>query len=175
MKNLDVIKDLYKDIVDKRNKYKIELDDYTTEVEIIKKSLDYRKSKEDDSKFFSPRSNDNGIESVDELDKKLEKYEKLTEEVRNNFEYYDGYCQKLSEFLNNEKYNVGETKVTGSLDSDISYSLNLNYDINDIESKISAVQNRIEFCLNIFDNDRERTKNELKEIKRMIDNMMEIF
>ena len=79
MKNMDVIKDLYKDIVNKRNKYKIDLDNCLTEAEIIKRSMEYRKTTEDDSKFFSPRSTDNGMESVDELEKKLDETDRAND------------------------------------------------------------------------------------------------
>ena len=44
MKKLDIINDLYKDIVSKRNKLKITLDDYITESEIIKRNIEYSNS-----------------------------------------------------------------------------------------------------------------------------------
>ena len=75
MNNENVVEDLYKDIIAKRNKCKIDFDNCITEIEIIKRSLEYRSTMEDDSRFFSPRNSDNGIESADDLNDKLEKYE----------------------------------------------------------------------------------------------------
>lgn len=169
----NVVEDLYKDIIGKRNKCKIDLDNYVTEIEITKRSLEYRSSMEDDSRFFSPRSNDNGNESVDDLNAKLEKYEKLAEEKKNEFEYYDSYCTRLANYLKDNSNNKTAHIENDLSDNDISYSLNLNYDVDDIKTKLSAIKNMTDLCVNIFDNDRERTRQELLIIKRSIDRIID--
>lgn len=171
MDNENVVKDLYKDIIAKRNKCKIDLDNYITEIEIIKKSLEYRTSMEDDSRFFSPRSNDTGIESTDDLNLRLDKYEKLAEETRTLFDYYDGYCIKLSEYIKSDDASNND-KSEGS-DKDIEYSLKLNYDYSDIKTRLSSIEKNIDLCLKIFDTDRERTRLELKRIHDSINALME--
>ena len=176
MKNIDVIKDLYKDIVTKKNKCKIDLDNYLTEAEIIKRSMEYRKSTEDDSKFFSPRSNDKGMESVDELEKKLDDYEMLAEESREKFEYYENYAKRLAAFIQDDEEKDNDnmkTSFKNKDEDDVTYSLSLNYDINDTISKLSSIGNRLDLCLKIFDNDRERTKTEIIEVKKMIESLID--
>lgn len=169
--NENVIYDLHKDIITKRNKCKFDLDNYITEIEIIKKSLEYRNSMEDDSRFFSPRSNDNGMESTDDLNLRLEKYEKLAEETRNLFDYYDGYCIKLSEYI--KKDDTQEKEIKTDNDKEIEYNLNLNYDFNEIKNRLSSLGNKVDLCLKIIDNDKERTKQELKRIQKSINEIME--
>lgn len=172
----NVVEDLYKDIVEKRNKCKIDLDNYVTEIEIAKRSIEYKSSMEDDSRFFSPRNNDNGIESRDELNYKLEEFEKMADDKNNEFEYYDSYCKRLSEYLNQ---NNKKEKLSNDIDhdrnndNDISYSINLNYNVDDIKTKLSIIKNMVDLCVNIFENDRERTKQELSKIKKSVDRMID--
>ena len=173
MKKYDIINELYKDIVNKRNKLKITLDDYVTESEIIRRNIEYSNSKEDDSRFFSPRSSENTMESLDEMDKNLEKYEKLIEDTKEEFTYYDNYCSKISDFLKSVEDDNDTNKELDSSFSedpkeDVSYSLNLNYDVENIKESLKTLENKIDVCLKIFDNDRERTRNEIRNISRSI-------
>ena len=173
MKKLDIINDLYKDIVSKRNKLKITLDDYITESEIIKRNIEYSNSKEDDSRIFSPRSSENTMESLDEMYKNLEKNEKLIEGTKEEFTYYDNYCTKISDFLNsaeedNNSDSGDDSSVSDDPNNDVSYSLNLNYDVENIKESLKTLDNKIDVCLKIFDNDRERTRNEIRNISKSL-------
>ncbi|MCR4806365.1 MAG: hypothetical protein K5857_01695 [Lachnospiraceae bacterium] len=167
MEKDNVINDLYKDIVKKRNKWKIDLDNYITEIEILKRSIEYNSSREDDSRFFSPRSNDKSFESTDELSTKMESYEKLVEETKDQFNYYDTYCTRLALLIKSDKDKEDDNE------EEISYSLNLNYDVEGIKEKLESVMNSLDLCLKIFDNDRNRTREELKNLKRNIEGILE--
>ena len=50
-----VLKELFDDFLKKRNEYKIEIDNYETEKEIIRRKIEYSEKTEDESKLFSPR------------------------------------------------------------------------------------------------------------------------
>lgn len=168
MNNDNVIDDLYKDIVNKRNKCKIDLDNYITEIEILKRSIEYNTFLEDDSRFFSPRNNENINDNSDSLSFKMEKYEKLVEETKERFNYYDSYCSRLALLIKNNN-KTEETKNSKNIeDKDISYNLNLNYDVNDIKEKLLGLNNQLDLCIKIFDNDKERTKQEIVNINKAL-------
>ena len=172
MSNDNVIDDLYKDIVNKRNKCKIDLDNYITELEILKRSIEYNTFIEDDSRFFSPRNNENINDNSDSLSFKMENYEKLVEETKERFNYYDGYCSRLALLIktNNETDESDNNRNTG--DKDVSYNLNLNYDVNDIKEKLLGLNNKLDLCIKIFDNDKERTKQEIVNINKALDQLI---
>lgn len=169
MRDDKIISELYKDIVEKRNMCKIKLDDLITEIEIVKKSIEYRSSVEDDTRFFSPRNIDNGIETSEDLSDKLEGYEKLCDDTKKEFEYYDHYCTGLANYLNEQTddSDVNDSKV------DIkTYNLNLNYDYNDIKDKLLSIKSMTDLCIKIFDNDAERTRQEIKKINKSLKNLI---
>ena len=178
MSKYEFVNELYKDIIKKRNKYKIDLDNYITESEIIKRNIEYKTSTEDDSKFFSPRNTENGIESLEEMNDSLEKYEKLIEETREDFDYYDDYCIRISNFLKmvdeeHEEIIHEKSDENKDEDQDISYNLSLNYDLDGIKEKLISLENKLDVCLKIFDNDRERIKQEIKNISKSLNQIID--
>ena len=65
----NILKDIYSDFITKRNEYKIENDNYQTEIYIINKKLEYYKNEEDESRVFSPRESENkGVDSFEKLE-----------------------------------------------------------------------------------------------------------
>ncbi len=171
----NVVSDLYNELIIKKNKCKIDLDNCIAEIEITKKSLEYKSSIEDDSRFFSPRSTGNGIDSENDLKLKLDNYEKIAESKKNELDHYDRYCKRLAEYL---QLNIGESADTDIQNNEknnvnnIRYSINLNYNMDDIKSRLINLKNMTELSIKIFDNDRERARQELKNIDKMLDKMI---
>jgi ElaB/YqjD/DUF883 family membrane-anchored ribosome-binding protein len=184
----EVIEEIYKDFTDKRNMYKIEMDNYTAEIEILERSIEYSSRIEDTSKLFSPRTSENVIDSIEDLKLKLDTTERLLEESKKNFEYYNNYYEKLKPIIENElKPDINdilygnidneETPEMEELDVDqeedgITYNLNLNYDIDDTKEKLTNISHKIDTCLKIFDNDTDRAKQEIKNINRSINKLL---
>ena len=171
-KKNDVVHDIYREIIIKRNKCKIDLDNYAAEIEIAKKSIEYSSSIEDDSVFFSPRRNEKSIDNENDLNSVLEKYENLLEIKNKEFEYYDEYCKRLADYL---KLNDNEESVLKNIkdnEKKYTYNINLNYDVNDIKNKLLMLKNMTEICIRIFDNDRERTRQELIRIDKSIEDII---
>ena len=98
------------------------------------------------------------------------RYEKLVEETKDQFNYYDAYCTRLALII---KSDSDKEDVEKEEDEEISYSLNLNYDVEGIKEKLESVMNSLDLCLKIFDNDRNRTKEELKNLKKNIEGILE--
>ena len=167
MNNDNVVKDIYKEILRKRNSCKIDLDNYNTDMEIEKKSMEYRSSMEDDSKFFSPRSNGISLNDDYEITNIIEKYEELIETKKKEYDYYDEYCTRLADYL---KLNENEesSDFLKETDKDFTYSINLNYDFNDLKNKLTMIKNMTEIGIKIYDNDRERTRQELIRINKAL-------
>ena len=193
-KNGEVLSEIYKDFVEKRNMYKIELDNYTAELEVLEKSIEYSSRIEDTSKLFSPRTSETVIDSIEDLKLKKETTERLLEECREKYNYYNNFYEKLKPVVeeetkpdindiiygtvNNEEEGFETSDLDSILDEDkdedmeISYSLNLNYNIDDIKEKLSNIEHKVDTCLKIFDNDIDRTKTELKNIGRSINKLL---
>ena len=169
--NDNVVKDLYNELIKKRNICKIDLDNYRTEMEIEKKSMEYKSSIEDDSRFFSPRCNDNSINSENDLNTIIEKYEKMIEAKKIEFEYYDEYCKRLADHL---KLNDDEESLENIKEADnkFTYSISLNYDINDIKNKLLIIKNMMEISIKIYDNDHERTRQEMIRIDKALEDIL---
>ena len=193
-KNGEVLSEIYKDFVEKRNMYKIELDNYTAELEVLEKSIEYSSRIEDTSKLFSPRTSETVIDSIEDLKLKKETTERLLEECREKYNYYNNFYEKLKPVVeeetkpdindiiygtvNNEEEGFETSDLDSILDEDkdedmeISYSLNLNYNIDDIKEKLSNIEHKVDTCLKIFDNDIDRTKTELKNIGISINKLL---
>lgn len=171
MKNDNVVEDIYKEILQKRNKCKIDIDNYETEMEIEKRNLEYRSSIEDDSKIFSPRSNGNIIEDSNDINSIIEKYEKLIEAKKKEYDHYEGYCKRLAHHLKLNE-NDETLKSLKESDKDFTYSISLNYDVNEIKNKLSMVKNMTEISIKIYDNDRERTRQELIRIDKALEDLI---
>lgn len=193
-KNGEVLSEIYKDFVEKRNMYKIELDNYTAELEVLEKSIEYSSRIEDTSKLFSPRTSETVIDSIEDLKLKKETTERLLEECREKYNYYNNFYEKLKPVVeeetkpdindiiygtvNNEEEGFETSDLDSFLDEDkdedmeISYSLNLNYNIDDIKEKLSNIEHKVDTCLKIFDIDIDRTKTELKNIGRSINKLL---
>lgn len=181
--NMEVLIEIYKDFMDKRNMYKIEVDNYVAELDVLEKSIEYSSRLEDTSKIFSPRTSENIIDSIEDYKHKQEVTERLLEESKEKYEYYNGFYEKLKPIIDEEEkpdindliYGDGsEEKETESYEEDenITYNLNLNYNMDDTKDKLSNISHKIETCLKIFDNDTDRVKQELKSIGKMIDKLM---
>ena len=177
MKDLErdnILKDIYNDFLTERNKYKIEIDNYQTEIEIINRQMEYYKNEEDESKIFSPRENENrGIDSYEKLENERDELEIMIEDLKEKFKYYSDYCNRMKSFFSEENDESvksvkeiwkTERTVDENINEDIVYNLNLNYDNGEIENKLSRIINKMELCLKISDKDQERTKRELKTI-----------
>lgn len=187
----EVIEEIYRDFTEKRNMYKIETDNYSAEIEVLEKSIEYSTRVEDTSKLFSPRTSENVIDSIEDLNLKKETTERLLEESRNKFEYYNNYYEKLKQIIDVELmpdindiiYGDKRTEddqypevIEDADDNDeITYSLNLNYDVNDTKEKLSYISHKINTCLKIFDSDTDRAKQEIKNIGRSLDDLLKNY
>lgn len=181
--NMEVLIEIYKDFMDKRNMYKIEIDNYKAELEVLEKSIEYSSRIEDTSKVFSPRASENIIDSIEDYKQKQEVTERLLEESREKYEYYNNFYEKLKPIIEEGKKpdindliygDDPEEKDDGIFEKDenITYNLNLNYNMDDTKDKLSNISHKIETCLKIFDNDPDRVKQEIKSIGKMIDKLM---
>ncbi len=185
MKNIseyeNLLKEIYNDFLKKRNRYKIEKDNYETEIEIIRRKIEYSENAEDESKLFSPREVDRRrTDSMEDLLIKKEELELVLDEVKEKYNYYNDYCIKLSPFVNKEDDDsaasaVEETErfVNEHMNEDIVYNLSLNYDLDDVRNKLSGTIHKLDVCLKIFDNDNERAKNEIKSAGKSLKEVLE--
>ena len=191
----EVIKEIYRDFTEKRNMYKIEVDNYSAEIEVLEKSIEYSSRIEDTSKLFSPRTSEMVIDSIEDLKIKKEATERLLEESRQKYEYYNNYFEKLKLIVEEESkpdindilYGDEEKHFDWDLasikdhddkeeekdeDSEFSFNLNLNYDVDETRDKLSNISHKIDTCLKIFDSDRERAKQEIKSVDRSIKKLL---
>ena len=187
----EVIEEIYKDFTDKRNMYKIEVDNYSAEIEILDRSIEYSSRMEDTSKLFSPRTSENVIDSIEDLKLKLETTERLLEESKEKYDYYNNYYEKLKPIVENElKPDINDiiygdkeieddmvTAVSKENDEEdaVTYNLNLNYDMDGTKEKLTSISHKIDTCLKIFDSDTDRAKQEIKNIGRTIDKLLETY
>lgn len=187
----EVIEEIYKDFTDKRNMYKIEIDNYSAEIEILDRSIEYSSRMEDTSKLFSPRSSENVIDSIEDLKLKMETTERLLEESKEKFDYYNNYYDKLKPIVENElkpdindiiygdKEKEDDMVPAISKENDeedaVTYNLNLNYDMDGTKEKLTSISHKIDTCLKIFDSDTDRTKQEIKNIGRTIDKLLKTY
>ena len=187
----EVIEEIYKDFTDKRNMYKIEIDNYSAEIEILDRSIEYSSRMEDTSKLFSPRTSENVIDSIEDLKLKLETTERLLEESKEKFDYYNNYYDKLKPIVENELkpdindiiYGDKEIKddmvpaVSKENDEEdaVTYNLKLNYDMDGTKEKLTSISHKIDTCLKIFDSDTDRAKQEIKNIGRTIDKLLKTY
>ena len=187
----EVIEEIYKDFTDKRNMYKIEVDNYSAEIEILDRSIEYSSRMEDTSKLFSPRTSENVIDSIEDLKLKLETTERLLEESKEKYDYYNNYYEKLKPIVENElKPDINDiiygdkeieddmvTAVSKENDEEdaVTYNLNLNYDMDGTKEKLTSISHKIDTCLKIFDSDTDRAKQEINYWKLMINVSRETF
>ena len=186
-----VIEEIYKDFTDKRNMYKIEIDNYSAEIEILDRSIEYSSRMEDTSKLFSPRTSENVIDSIEDLKLKLETTERLLEESKEKFDYYNNYYEKLKPIVENElKPDIndiiyGDKEIEDDIvqavskendeEDAVTYNLNLNYDMDGTKEKLTSISHKIDTCLKIFDSDTDRAKQEIKNIGRTIDKLLKTY
>lgn len=187
----EVIEEIYKDFTDKRNMYKIEIDNYSAEIEILDRSIEYSSRMEDTSKLFSPRTSENVIDSIEDLKLKLETTERLLEESKEKFDYYNNYYEKLKPIVENElKPDIndiiyGDKEIEDDMvpaiskendvEDAVTYNLNLNYDMDGTKEKLTSISHKIDTCLKIFDSDTDRAKQEIKNIGRTIDKLLKTY
>ena len=187
----EVIEEIYKDFTDKRNMYKIEIDNYSAEIEILDRSIEYSSRMEDTSKLFSPRTSENVIDSIEDLKLKLETTERLLEESKEKFDYYNNYYEKLKPIVENElKPDIndiiyGDREIEDDMvpavskendeEDAVTYNLNLNYDMDGTKEKLTSISHKIDTCLKIFDSDTDRAKQEIKNIGRTIDKLLKNY
>lgn len=187
----EVIEEIYKDFTDKRNMYKIEIDNYSAEIEILDRSIEYSSRMEDTSKLFSPRTSENVIDSIEDLKLKLETTERLLEESKEKFDYYNNYYEKLKPIVENElKPDIndiiyGDKEIEDNMvpavskendeEDAVTYNLNLNYDMDGTKEKLTSISHKIDTCLKIFDSDTDRAKQEIKNIGRTIDKLLKTY
>ena len=187
----EVIEEIYKDFTNKRNMYKIEIDNYSAEIEILDRSIEYSSRMEDTSKLFSPRTSENVIDSIEDLKLKLETTERLLEESNEKFDYYNNYYEKLKPIVENElrpdinDIIYGDREIEDDMvpavskendeEDAVTYNLNLNYDMDGTKEKLTSISHKIDTCLKIFDSDTDRAKQEIKNIGRTIDKLLKTY
>ena len=171
--------------------YKIEIDNYSAEIEILDRSIEYSSRMEDTSKLFSPRTSENVIDSIEDLKLKLETTERLLEESKEKFDYYNNYYEKLKPIVENElKPDIndiiyGDMEIEDDMvpavskendeEDAVTYNLNLNYDMDGTKEKLTSISHKIDTCLKIFDSDTDRAKQEIKNIGRTIDKLLKTY
>ena len=183
----NLVKSLYKDFLEKKNKYKIEKDNLKADIEILKQNLEHAKDIRDESKFFSPRNNDTDFSSEEEIKEKLIKKESLLDDYNDKYNYYTDYCKKMKSIINSYKDETEKEKsknindiIYGS-ENDIKENnsqetkeINSDTDYNNEELKrrISNLKHKSENCIKIFEIDRVRAKQEIININKSLDNIL---
>ena len=183
----DLVKSLYKDFLEKKNKYKIEKDNLKADIEILKQNLEHAKDIRDESKFFSPRNNDTDFSSEEEIKEELIKKESLLDDYNEKYNYYTDYCKKMKSMINIYKDETEKEKsknindiIYGS-ENDIKENnsqetkeINSDTDYNNEELKrrISNLKHKSENCIKIFEIDRVRAKQEIININKSLDNIL---
>ena len=183
----NLVKSLYKDFLEKKNKYKIEKDNLKADIEILKQNLEHAKDIRDESKFFSPRNNDTDFSSEEEIKEELIKKESLLDDYNEKYNYYTDYCKKMKSIINSYKDETEKEKsknindiIYGS-ENDIKENnsqetkeINSDTDYNNEELKrrISNLKHKSENCIKIFEIDRVRAKQEIININKSLDNIL---
>ena len=183
----NLVKSLYKDFLEKKNKYKIEKDNLKADIEILKQNLEHAKDIRDESKFFSPRNNDTDFSSEEEIKEELIKKESLLDDYNEKYNYYTDYCKKMKSMINIYKDETEKEKsknindiIYGS-ENDIKENnsqetkeINSDTDYNNEELKrrISNLKHKSENCIKIFEIDRVRAKQEIININKSLDNIL---
>ena len=183
----NLVKSLYKDFLEKKNKYKIEKDNLKADIEILKQNLEHAKDIRDESKFFSPRNNDTDFSSEEEIKEELIKKESLLDDYNEKYNYYTDYCKKMKSMINSYKDETEKEKsknindiIYGS-ENDIKENnsqetkeINSDTDYNNEELKrrISNLKHKSENCIKIFEIDRVRAKQEIININKSLDNIL---
>ena len=183
----NLVKSLYKDFLEKKNKYKIEKDNLKADIEILKQNLEHAKDIRDESKFFSPRNNDTDFSSEEEIKEELIKKESLLDDYNEKYNYYTDYCKKMKSMINSYKDETDKEKlknineiIYGS-ENDIKENnsqetkeINSDTDYNNEELKrrISNLKHKSENCIKIFEIDRVRAKQEIININKSLDNIL---
>lgn len=195
----DLLKELNKDFLEKRNKIKILRDNLKEEIEVLEKTLEHIDEINDESKLFSPRNTENDYISVEDMKKDLDQKYDLYNEYCNEYEYYSDYCKKIKNIIkeeekrneenihdindimygNNNKIESPEKEKKESMENIVKteeetkeYSLNLNYNIDDIKNKITSIKHKSDTCLKIFNNDKNRAKQEIISINKSLDSLI---
>ena len=190
-----LLKVLYKDFFEKKSEYKILKDNIKGEIEVLEKTIENASEFNDESKLFSPRNNENDYVSVEELKYNLDEKHNVYNEYCSEYDYYNDYCKKIKEIIkneekkkdenshdinelmygskNNENEKVNNTEKNNEKEiSNSEYSLNLNYDTEELKNKILNIKHKSETCLKIFNNDKGRTKQEIISINKALDNLL---
>lgn len=183
----NLVKSLYKDFLEKKNKYKIEKDNLKADIEILKQNLEHAKDIRDESKFFSPRNNDTDFSSEEEIKEELIKKESLLDDYNEKYNYYTDYCKKMKSMINSYKDETekeksknindiiyGSENDTKENNSQETKEINSDTDYNNEELKrrISNLKHKSETCIKIFEIDRVRAKQEIININKSLDNIL---
>lgn len=183
----NLVKSLYKDFLEKKNKYKIEKDNLKADIEILKQNLEYAKDIRDESKFFSPRNNDTDFSSEEEIKEELIKKESLLDDYNEKYNYYTDYCKKMKSMINSYKDETekeksknindiiyGSENDTKENNSQETKEINSDIDYNneELKRKISNLKHKSENCIKIFEIDRVRAKQEIININKSLDNIL---
>ena len=181
----NLVKSLYKDFLEKKNKYKIEKDNLKADIEILKQNLEHAKDIRDESKFFSPRNNDTDFSSEEEIKEELIKKESLLDDYNEKYNYYTDYCKKMKSMINSYKDETEKEKSINDIiyesENDIKENnsqetkeINSDTDYNNEELKrrISNLKHKSENCIKIFEIDRVRAKQEIININKSLDNIL---
>ena len=183
----NLVKSLYKDFLEKKNKYKIEKDNLKADIEILKQNLEHAKDIRDESKFFSPRNNDTDFSSEEEIKEELIKKESLLDDYNEKYNYYTDYCKKMKSMINSYKDETDKEKLKNineiiyisendikENNSQETKEINSDTDYNNEELKrrISNLKHKSENCIKIFEIDRVRAKQEIININKSLDNIL---
>ena len=183
----NLVKSLYKDFLEKKNKYKIEKDNLKADIEILKQNLERAKDIRDESKFFSPRNNDTDFSSEEEIKEELIKKESLLDDYNEKYNYYTDYCKKMKSMINSYKDETEKEKsknindiIYGS-ENDIKdnngqetkkINSDTDYKNEELKRRISNLKHKSENCIKIFEIDRVRAKQEIININKSLDNIL---
>ena len=164
---IDIIKDVAEELKNKKNSLRIEYDDLCNSIDYIKKQIDYKCSN-DSFSVFSPRDNNDCISNLDKMNKELSEVSSKFSSVKSDLDYYSDLCSKINKalsFYNGVDFDNNNVFTVDSDNLPLNYNLNLNYSLDDnLVNRLILLERKLEMCLRIFDNDYERTRNELEFI-----------
>ena len=153
----------------------------------MKQNLEHAKDIRDESIFFSPRNNDTDFSSEEEIQEELIKKESLLDDYNEKYNYYTDYCKKMKSMINSYKDETEKEKSKNI--NDIIYGFEndakennsqetkeinsgIDYNNEELKRRISNLKHKSENCIKIFEIDRVRAKQEIININKSLDNIL---
>lgn len=155
----EYINELLSENKEKLEKLDKRMKELLNDLDCAKKWLDTMYSETNtDKNIFSPRAIDT------ELDKKTKDAQDNIEKIRQEIDYTRSFIEE------NVKKKLEYEKLLEEVEH-----MELNKGMNDFTNFLSDLYKKTELCLSCLYDDRTKCKNELKNMKSMIQNSLDLF